>query len=197
MERRCIVTGKVLDPALLVRFVVGPERAIIPDVAGDLPGRGLWVTASREVLALAIKRKAFTRAAKGEVVVAGDLNERVEALLARRCLDLLGLARRAGEAVAGFEKVREALAAGRVAILLAAGDGAADGRGKLRRLAAGLPVIECFRSRELSLALGRENVIHAALAPGRLAGRIAAEAARLAGFRQPAGSLDVAGSESE
>jgi ribosomal protein L7Ae-like RNA K-turn-binding protein len=169
---------------------------VVPDLAEDLPGRGMWVSASRDTLALALRRQAFARAARRPVKVPEDLVDRVAALLARRCLDLIGLARRAGRATTGFEKVREALAAGQVAVLLAAADGAADGRGKLRRMARGLPLIESFSSAELSLALGRENVIHAALAPGSLASRFQAEAARLAGFRRPPGSLEVAESES-
>jgi predicted RNA-binding protein YlxR (DUF448 family) len=176
----------VQDPAGLIRFVVGPGAELVPDLAGDLPGRGMWVSASRETLALALRRQAFARAARQPVKVPEDLIGRIEAQLARR----------AGQATAGFEKVREALAAGRVGVLLAASDGAVDGRAKLRRMAPGLPLIESLSSLELSLALGRENVIHAALAPGRLASRFLAEAARLAGFRRPPGSLEVAESES-
>jgi len=194
-ERRCIVSGTAQAPAGLIRFVVGPEAMLVPDIAGDLPGRGLWVGASRDILALAVRRQAFARAARRPVVVPADLIDRVAALLARHGLDLLGLARRAGQAVAGFEKVREALAAGRVAALLAASDGAADGRQKLRRMAGELPLIACFSSAELSLALGRENVIHAALTPGRLTDRCLVEAARLAGFRQPPEALGAAESE--
>ena len=184
------------DPAGLIRFVVGPGAELVPDLAGDLPGRGMWVSAARATLELAVRRQVFARAARQSVKVPDDLIDRVAAQLARRALDLLGLARRAGQATAGFEKVREALAAGRVGVLLAASDGAADGRAKLRRMAPGLPLIEGFSSVELSLALGRENVIHAALAPGKLASRFLAEAARLAGFRRPPGSLEVAESES-
>jgi hypothetical protein len=187
-ERRCVVTGKVQEPERLLRFVVGPSSTLVPDVAGDLPGRGLWVTASRPILEQALRRHAFERAARQPVKVAPDLADLVEALLLRRSLDLLGLARRAGQAVTGFEKVRERLAAKRVAVLLAAADGAADGRTKLRRIAGAVPLIEAFASVELSLALGRENVIHAALAPGRLASRIMAETARLSGFRSPVAS---------
>lgn len=183
MLRRCLVTGESAGPERLIRFVVGPDGSLVPDLAAKLPGRGIWVTASRPAIAAAVGRRLFARAARGPVMVPPDLAERLERLLAARCLDLLGLARRAGQAVAGYEKVRAALASGRVAVLVAAFDGAADGRRKLRQLAAGLPVVEVLSAAELSLALGRENVIHAALTSGRLASTFLAEAARLAGLR--------------
>lgn len=189
--RRCIVTGEVCERSRLVRFVVAPDGAVVPDVAGDLPGRGIWVSASREVIEKACAKRLFARAARREVAVAADLAERTETLLARRCLDLLGLARRAGVAVTGFEKVRALLRAERAAALIAASDGAADGRAKLRRLTGDLPLVESFTGTELSLALGRENVVHAALASGRLAERFVMEAGRLARFR----GVEAAGSE--
>lgn len=185
--RRCLVTGESGDPGRLVRFVVGPDDRIVADVIGDLPGRGLWLTAARAVVDKAVAKGAFARAARRPVTVPADLADQVDRLLARRCLDFLGFARRAGEVVAGFEKVREWLDAGRVAVLVEARDGAADGRAKLARLGRGLPVVALFTSAELSLALGRQNVVHAAVAPGRLAERFLAEIARLRGFR-PAGS---------
>ena len=185
--RRCLVTGESGDPGRLVRFVVGPDDRIVADVIGDLPGRGLWLTAARTVVDKAVAKGAFARAARRRVTVPADLADQVDRLLARRCLDFLGFARRAGEVVAGFEKVREWLDAGKVAVLVEARDGAADGRAKLARLGRGLPVVALFTSTELSLALGRQNVVHAAVAPGRLAERFLAEIARLRGFR-PAGS---------
>jgi hypothetical protein len=136
-------------------------------------------------VAAAGAKNLFAKAARRRVVVSPDLAERVEALLLRRCLDLLGLARGAGQAVAGFEKVRAWLLARRAGVLLAAGDGALDGRRKLRAAAHGLPVIELFSGAELGAALGRETVIHAALAPGRIADRLRAECARLAEMRGP------------
>lgn len=182
-ERRCIATGETKGPAEMVRFVVGPDGEIVPDLAGELPGRGIWVSARRDCLELAVKRRLFARAARAEVRVDPDLPLQVERLAARRALDLLGLARRAGLLVAGFEKVRERLQAGRVAVLVQAADAAADGRARIRSGAGELPVVELFSVAELSLALGRENVVHAALAPGSLAQRFLAEAARLRGLR--------------
>ncbi len=182
-ERRCLATGAVRPKAALIRFVLGPEGRIVPAVAGNLPGRGLWLTARRDIVELAVTKRLFARAARQPVVVDDDLADRVEALLAERCRDRIGLARRAGQAVMGFGKVEAALAQGKAAVLLAAGDGAADGRGKLRTLAAGVPLVEQLTSDELGASFGREHVVHAALAPGRIAQALIADAARLAGFR--------------
>jgi predicted RNA-binding protein YlxR (DUF448 family) len=181
--RRCIVTREVLPKASLVRFVIGPASDVVPDIAGKLPGRGLWVKAERAALAKAVAKNLFAKAAHQSVNVPADLVDRTVALLAQRCLDLIGLARRAGQAICGFEKVRDALRQARVGILLEAADGAADGRGKLQALAGELPTLALFTGAELSASLGREHVVHAALAPGRLAERLIAESARLAGLR--------------
>jgi hypothetical protein len=180
--RRCIVTREVLPKEALIRFVIDPAGTIVPDVAGELPGRGLWVKAERPVLATAVAKNLFAKAARRPVDVPVDLADRTAALLSQRCLDLIGLARRAGDAVCGFEKVRDALRNDRVGILLAAADGAADGRGKLQALAGDRPTLALFAGAELSASLGRENVVHAAVAPGRLAERLTIESARLAGL---------------
>jgi uncharacterized protein len=181
--RRCIATREVLPKASLVRFVVGPAGDVVPDVSGKLPGRGFWVKAERTALANAVAKNLFAKAARQSVAVPSDLVDRTGALLARRCLELIGLARRAGQAVCGFEKVRDALRKERVGVVLAAADGAADGRGKLKALAGERATVALFTAAELSASLGRENVVHAALAPGRLAERLIAESARLAGLQ--------------
>ncbi len=183
--RRCIATREVRPRRELLRFVVGPAGELVPDLAARLPGRGLWLTPKRETVLLAQRRNLFAKTAGMEVQVAPDLADRIEGLLARRCLEILGLARRAGEVAAGFDQVYEWLAVGRAAVLLAARDGAAEGRRKLRKLAPDLRVVEVFEAEELAQALGRAHVIHAALASGRLAERFADEADRLSGFRQP------------
>jgi hypothetical protein len=184
-QRRCIASGRRLDPARLVRFVVAPDGAVLADVGGRLPGRGMWLEARRQALELALEKQSFARAAKRRVRVEPDLAERVEGLLAGRCLEGLGLARRAGQAVTGFERVRAALRASEVALLLAASDAADDGRRKLAALAGDCRQVTLFSRAELSLALGRENVVHAALLPGGLADRLALDVERLAGFRPP------------
>ncbi len=181
--RRCIVSGESRERAELLRFVVGPDGEIVPDLANRLPGRGLWVAADRDSIAQAVERRRFQYAARRALSVAPDLVARVEALLARRALEFLGLARRAGEVVVGFEKTRAWLEAGRCAVLLSARDGAAGGRDKLARLAGDAVIVSLFDSGELSLALGRQNVVHAALCHGGLADRFRVETSRLAGFR--------------
>jgi predicted RNA-binding protein YlxR (DUF448 family) len=165
-----------------VRFVIGPSGEIVPDVRGKLPGRGLWVKAQRATLASAVAKNHFRRVAQRAVCVPSDLVPRTASLLRERCLDHLGLARRAGQVLCGFEKVRDGLRAGRVGVLVAASDGAADGRARLKAMAGELPTLAMFTATELSAALGRENVVHAALTPGRLAERLLADAARLAGL---------------
>jgi len=188
-ERRCIVTGRSWPRARLVRFVIGPDGTIVPDLAEKLPGRGLWVAASADALAAATGR-AFSRAARAAVRVPEDLGRRVEAGLAARCREALGIARRAGAVVSGFEKVRAALRAGKARLLIAAADGAPDGRAKVRMLAPGLPLATALTAAELGAALGREAVVHAAVTDAALAERIARECARLAGVRDREGAPD-------
>lgn len=168
----------------MVRFVLGPDGRIAPDLAATLPGRGAWVRAERGALDKAVGRKLFARAFKAPVGAPPDLADAVERLLAKRCVELLGLARRAGQAVAGFVKVETLARAGKIGLLIHAAEGAEDGRRKLSGLAGSAPRIEILRGEELSLAFGRENVVHAALAPGRLADRLLLESRRLAGFRR-------------
>jgi len=176
--RRCLATRERLPKDGMVRFVVGPDRTLVPDLEGRLPGRGLWLTARRDIIERAVAKRLIERACEGEVKVPRDLARQVEALSRRRALHLIGLARRAGEAVAGYEKVKSWLAEGRAALLLQAADGAAEQRRKLRATAPGLAPIELFRGVELADALGREIAVHVAVAPGGLALRIAAECRR-------------------
>ena len=190
-SRRCLVTGEVLPKSALLRFVVDPTGQIVPDVAGKLPGRGLWLTAQRDIVVKAVAKRLFARAARAPVIVDEGLADRIEPLLAARCCDLLGLARRAGQAVAGFVKVRELIASGEAALLVEAADGGADSRGRLERLAPGTAVVDRLTCAELSAALGREHVVHAALTRGRLAAALIDEAGRLAGFRAPATSMGI------
>ena len=169
-----------------MRFVVGPEGELVPDLAARLPGRGLWLTARRDIVERALAKRLFARAARRPVSVAPGLADRLEALLAQRCVEAVGLARRAGLAVAGFEKVREAVRTGKCALLLAALDGAEGGRRKLAALARDLPLLAVLSAAELGGAFGREQAVQAAIGRGPLADRVAAEAERLAGFRAAA-----------
>ena len=181
--RRCLVTGEVRPKAGLIRFVVSPEGAIVPDVAERLPGRGLWLTARRDIVRTAVAKRLFGRAARRPVIVDDALADRVEALLVARCRDLIGLARRAGEAAMGFVKVERMLAAGVTGLLLGAADGARDGRVKLKALAPAMPERAELTAVELGAAFGRDGVVHVALREGRLAAALARELDRLKGFR--------------
>ncbi len=183
-RRRCIVTGEIRDPALLLRFVVDPENRVVPDVAAKLPGRGVWLSASREVLAKAVQKGAFARAARRNVEIDENLADRIEALLVARCLDLVGLARRASQVVSGAERVRQALRHRRAAVLLEAADGAPGNRLAPPAKGPRVPVVGLFSRAELGLALGRGNVVHAALTPGGIAEHLLAEVTRLEGFRR-------------
>ncbi|MDP6565154.1 MAG: RNA-binding protein [Alphaproteobacteria bacterium] len=186
-ERRCIATGDVAPASRLLRFVVDPEGQVVPDLAQKLPGRGIWVGARRDLLDRAVGKRLFARAARMPVTVADDLPGRVEAEMTRRCLGLLGLARRAGELVLGFEKVRSALRGQQLAAVVVASDGSRRERNRLiGRSDEGsdkMALIELFGSTELSLALGRENVVHAGLRSGGLAARLLRESRRLEEFR--------------
>ena len=182
-QRRCLVTREVKGRDQMVRFVLDPTGQVVPDVDGRLPGRGMWLSAERNVLNRAVGTNVFARATRTPARVQADLAERVERLLVARALDGLGVARRAGQVAVGFEQVRAYLRQAAAAVLVAAADGAQDGRGKLRRLAPDLPVITAFSKAELSAALGREGVVHVAVAPGRLAERLLCYTRRLTGFR--------------
>jgi predicted RNA-binding protein YlxR (DUF448 family) len=181
--RRCLVTRAVRPRETLLRFVLDPKGRVLPDVEARLPGRGMWLSADRNVVNRAVAKNLFAKAARAPAQATADLDQQVEALLVRRGLSTLGLARRAGQVAVGFEQVRAALRSGSAAVLLAASDGAADGRQKLRRLAPDLPLIAAFSSAELGAALGRESLVHVAVAPGGLAQRLLQDVERLAGFR--------------
>ena len=183
-ERRCIATGERMDPERMIRFVVGPEDRLVPDIAGILPGRGIWVSARREALEQAMTKRLFVRAARKPVVVDADLPALVDRLIERQCLDMIGMAKRAGLAVAGFDKVEALLRKTAVGVLLEASDGAMDGREKLRRLAPGATVVSLFPAATLAGTMGREGiVVHAAIARGKLAKRFVAASDRLAALR--------------
>jgi predicted RNA-binding protein YlxR (DUF448 family) len=185
--RRDIVSGEVMDEARLLRFVLGPDGAVLPDFARKLPGRGMWVEARREAVTTAVKRGAFSRAAKTKVAAAADLADQVEQGLLRRLLHTLGLARRSGDLTLGFEKAASALESGKAAWMIEAADGAADGRRKLlniaRRSAKPSRLFGVFTAQELSLALGVEPVVHCVFLAGRGVEGWTHDVERLSGFR--------------
>lgn len=187
-ERRCIATGESLPESSLIRFALAPDGAVVPDVATKLPGRGAWVRADRAHVELAARKGLFARAFKADAKAAKDLADLTEALLARRCIDGLGLMRRAGALALGATQVEAAIRARPAPLLIEAADGAEDGREALMRLHMGLwgrppAAVGCFSASELGVALGRERVIHACVLQERLALGWAADIGRLAGFR--------------
>ncbi len=186
-ERRCIATGEVQPKAGLIRFVVGPDGTVVPDLAEKLPGRGIWVAANRASLTKAVTKKLFARAAKQSVSVPETLVADVERQMARRVVDGISLARKAGRAVAGYEKVKSWLATGEAAILIQASDGSGRGKSKLSSPPGKGTYIGVLTAEELGLAFGREHVIHAALAAGRLTKRVVEDASRLSGLREDVG----------
>lgn len=190
-ERRCIVTGEIGSKENLIRFVVGPGDMVVPDLGEKLPGRGLWVSARREAVEKAIAKGLFAKAARAKAEAGETLADEVEALLARRASAALGLARKAGELVTGFEKVMAEISAGRLAILIQARDGSEDGSGKLAgalkaRYAAlqkaQAPILRPLWGDEMGLALGRANVVHAALTRGSMERKVWVDLARLESY---------------
>ena len=167
-ERKCIATGEVRPTSGLIRFVVGPEGQIVPDVAGKLPGRGIWVSADRAALEKAAGKGLFARAAKQAVTVPEGLTGQVETMLARRVVDLISLARKGGGAVAGYEKVKNWVSMEDTVALIQASDGSERGKSKLSTPHGGR-FIGWLTSDELGQAFGRQTVIHAALRAGGLA----------------------------
>jgi predicted RNA-binding protein YlxR (DUF448 family) len=173
-ERTCIVTRRAGPPAGLIRFVVDPAGRVVPDLKACLPGRGAWVTARRSCVDEAVRRRLFARAFRRDVTVDADLGAQVDRLLEAQALASLSLANKAGAVIAGFAKVEAAIATQEIIALVQARDGGQDGVRKLAQAlarrhgpdAAAMPRIAMFTSSQLDLALGRLNVIHAALLAG-------------------------------
>ena len=187
-ERLCAATRAVKPIDELIRFVVGPD-GVVPDLKRKLPGRGLWVTAEKATLKDAIARKVFARGFKREVRATPELLEETERLLVRSALDALAIAGKSGLVAAGFTKAEAAIGRDTIAGLLRASDAGADGvsklAGALRRRddAGGIAVIKAFTTAQLDLALGRSNVVHAALLAGPANATFLARFARLERFR--------------
>jgi predicted RNA-binding protein YlxR (DUF448 family) len=181
--RRCLVTGELRERGAMLRFVIGPDGELVPDLAARLPGRGWWLSPRRDIVEQAVRKRVFARAARRAVRVADGLADRIETLLAGRLIDGLGLARRAGLAVAGFERVCEAIGNGKAAVLVAALDGAEGSRRKLAGRGRGLPLVRVLTAAEIGAAFGRAHVVNAALGRGPLSRRLVADAEKLAGFR--------------
>lgn len=181
--RKCIASGVLLPKSAMIRFCVSPDNKIVPDLAGNLPAKGIWVTADRDLLTLAVEKKLFNKAARRRKdICPPDLVQTVEVLLFRRCSDALGVAKRSGLVVAGFEKVAEAVRKGNVLCLLEAVDAADDGSEKIRRAAKNLPVLSVFSAADAGAALGRDKCVHAALKRGGAAQSFLLQVKRYASF---------------
>lgn len=192
-QRRCIASGALRPKSELLRFVVGPDGTLLLDPSGRLPGRGLWLSPRRDMLEKACVRNLFAKAAKASVRLPDDLPGCAEGALRRRFLELLGLANRAGQMIAGFQKVKNRLSAGEAALLVHAKDAAEDGRRKIVATARArqphLPTVTLFAAAELGRAVGRDKVVHLLILPGGLADRLKAEARRLEGIIGESGPL--------
>lgn len=181
-ERKCIATGEVRPKSTLLRFVVSPQAQVVPDILGKLPGRGIYVSAERGAVERAVAKNLFARAARQPVTLPEDLADLIETLLVRRTVDLISLARKAGSAVAGYERVKDWLAKEEATVLIQASDGSERGKSKLSTPHRG-SFIGWLTADELGRAFGRQTTIHAALGAGSLSQRVVEEAARLRGLR--------------
>ena len=174
--------------------MVGPDDVVVPDLAGKLPGRGIYVTAERPPLERAVAKGMFSKGAKRKVAAPDGLIDAVEAGLLRRVQDTIAMARKAGQAVAGYEKVKSALGEWRVAALLQADDGSERGKGKLWT-PEGARWVGHLTADELGQAFGRDRVIHALVAAGTLGRRVVEDAAKLKGIRGTDGGDGASGKE--
>jgi predicted RNA-binding protein YlxR (DUF448 family) len=191
-ERTCVVTRVVKPVDELIRFVVAPDGVVVPDLKRRLPGRGVWVTANRAAVDDAVRRNGFSRGFKREVRAGADLSSEIEQLLERAALDALSIAHKAGRVAAGFARTERELAGGPVVALLQAADASPDGVRKIAAAAARrqtatnagqIPVVAAFTTAQLDLALGRSNVVHAALLAGPASNGFLARCQSLERFR--------------
>jgi len=198
--RQCAVSRAQKLPEELIRFVAGPDGTVTPDLARRLPGRGVWVDATRETVAAAVRQKAFAKSLKRQVSVPADLADRIERLMAKRLTEALSIANKAGLVVAGFAKVEEQITREKASVLIHAAEAAADGVAKLDRKFKALAgekgnpasIVRELTGAEMSLAMGRPNVIHAAAAEGGATHRLIEEARRIRRYRlgqEPGGGV--------
>ncbi len=185
-NRKCIATGEVQPKYGLIRFVAGPDGQVVPDIWGKLPGRGVYVSSDRAAIDRAIAKKLFARGLKQPVQVPDGMADEIERQLVRRVVDLISMARKSGQAVTGYEKVKDWLSKEEAQVLVQAVDGSGRGKSKLSTPHFG-HYIGWLTADELGMAFGRQTVIHAALASGGLSQRVVEEAQRLHGMRQTDG----------
>jgi predicted RNA-binding protein YlxR (DUF448 family) len=172
----------------MIRFALSPERLVVPDLAARLPGRGFWLSPRADVVLAAQSRGAFARAARGQVTLPPDLLSLLRSGLTRRVVDHLGLARRAGQAVSGFAKAREILAAGQARLVVQASDGSDEECHRFLSGARDITAVRPLTATELGAVFGREHAVHVVITPGRLAEALIADTARLAGLSATSGA---------
>ncbi len=195
-ERTCIVTREAKSVSALVRFAVAPDGSVVPDLKRRLPGRGVWVTADRATVAVAVKKHHLERAFEGKVTVSPALPDEIDELMLSAATGALALARKAGSLVGGFGKVEAAIAGEAVIALIHAVEAGADGvarlaqAGRRRYGEAGIPAIRCFTGDQLDLAFGRSNVVHAALLAGPAGRNVLARVQDLLRYRGDEGLPD-------
>jgi hypothetical protein len=198
-ERTCIVTRQIRAPSEMLRFVIGPDESVVPDLKRNLPGRGVWVTAQKPIVAEAVKRQAFAKSFKAKARAAATLADDVDRLLEQGALQSLSICNKAGLVSTGSAKVEKAIASAPVAAMVHATDGGPDGIRKIGQAltrtygeaAVAVPRIILFASGQLDLALGRSNVIHAALKSGAASKAFLERCRRLAHYRCEIGTDTV------
>ena len=202
-ERTCIVTGEKGPPEAMIHFALSPAGEVVPDLRRKLPGRGVWTKLSYDIVHEAVRKQAFSRGFKTKAMAAPDLAANVDAIIEQDALQFLSIVNKAGLVVTGAAKVEEAIRGGDILALVHARDGASDGTAKLERIARArfraeadrLERINLFSSSQLDLALGRTNVIHAALGAGEASAAFLYRARRLADYRSnEAGKQPIAAS---
>jgi len=184
IERRCISTGSIMNTKSMVRFVVGPDGGAVPDVFCKLPGKGMWVSSKKSSLDRALSKNLFSVVSKKPVLINNNLSKQIEDSILKKLLNLISLARKANQAIAGFEKVKGSLETDRAVLLIQASDGSPREKSRLRPPVGDGTLINCLKMQELGLAFGRESVIHAAIMRGGLHKEITLEALRLGGIRE-------------
>jgi predicted RNA-binding protein YlxR (DUF448 family) len=187
VERRCIVTRQSGNTDQLLRFVLSPDNEVVFDLKGKLPGRGAWVTGQKSYVEQAVEKKLFARAFKSQCRIGDNLAEKIDQLLEEHCLNYISLSKKAGQILTGFDKISAALSKNNVEMLIEATDGASDGQSKLENkfaaVAGEAKIVNVFSSRQMNLALGGTNVIHAAITRGTMAPGILAAVEKLQKYR--------------
>ncbi|MEC9077402.1 MAG: RNA-binding protein [Pseudomonadota bacterium] len=188
--RRCIVSGRIEPITKLIRFVVGPDNVIVADISKRLPGRGLWTLAAKDIVNEALARRKFDKAAKCSVLASADLADKVELSLLQSCLNIVGLARRAGCAVSGYEKSRAVITSGKAVLVIVTTGASTGSRKQLLSGRPNLAVLEIFNQYEVGKVFGKDRVVFAAITDAMISNKLRDEAGRLAGFRNSLSAPD-------